>query len=210
MVVEVRPPTVKHQEQDKHEILTTIPKAPRRKIMGDFRGRLLILVVLPLVGATDCQSGPWNPDPCPSCTGVQKRVLECRNGQFREEERTCFDFSLCTPTINPLALTASFVPYLHVGPWSPCQTLLPADTTPRTPRGSGLKKKKKRKKRKKQQQQQRLRRDFHPTTPPPWSPILPNDLEISFVAEAEPPPLHGTQTRQVECRGQDGEALPFR
>ena len=43
-----------------------------------------------------------------------------------------------------------------------------------------------------------------------WAPKLPSDLEISSVATSVPDPHTGLQRRTVECRGQDGERLPFR
>ena len=43
-----------------------------------------------------------------------------------------------------------------------------------------------------------------------WIPELPSDIEISFVATSVPEPQTGNQRRTVECRGQDGERLPFR
>ena len=49
-------------------------------------------------------------------------------------------------------------------------------------------------------------------TPPKgkWSPDIPPELEISFVASSLAAPTVGTQHREVSCRGRDGEQLPFR
>ena len=44
----------------------------------------------------------------------------------------------------------------------------------------------------------------------PKMPSIPSDIEISFVATSVPEPQTGIQRRTVECRGQDGERLPFR
>ena len=43
-----------------------------------------------------------------------------------------------------------------------------------------------------------------------WSPQLPSELEISFVASSLSPPATGIERRKVLCRGKDGEDLPFR
>ena len=157
---------------------------------------------------------------------------------IEEQQRTCFSPALCTtssrireaispaaisqsaPLRPPEALTSSFVPYLHVGAWSACQTP-----------EKNLRSEKDRKSRKKKRRNRKRpkRNNFQPPElpplplppppvepgkgappPPPWSPALPADLEISFVAESVSPPQHGVQRRDVVCRGQDGESLPFR
>jgi hypothetical protein len=174
----------------------------------------------------------WSPLHCDQCVGRQRRQLECEDdaggggggGLLRrplrrriEEERACFSPSRCSseaisqsaisqpPLRPPEALTASFVPYLHVGPWSQCQP----HTQPDDKDDGGQKKRKKRRRR-------RQKRDFGPPQQPrgggskSWPPELPGDLEITFVANSVPPPEHGVQHRSVECRGQDGEELPFR
>ena len=122
----------------------------------------------------------------------------------------------------PEPLTAPFVPYLHVGAWSECQPQQEEEPKEgsRQDHKRGKKGRKKRKKRK-----NRSKRNHVPNLPnlpvagppPPtkpegksWTPRLPSDLEISFVANAVPEPRHGVQTREVQCRGQDGETLPFR
>ncbi len=121
----------------------------------------------------------------------------------------------------PEPLTAPFVPYLHVGAWSECQPQQEKEDEkePMEPR----RQQKKRKKRKNRKVPHRSKRNNFPVVrgaeelqtdeervKKSWSPRLPSDLEISFVANSVPEPRHGVQTRQVQCRGQDGETLPFR
>ena len=157
-----------------------------------------------------------------------------------EEHRACFSPSLCSsssssevitqPAISqpstalrpPEPLTAPFVPYLHVGAWSECQPQQ-EEEPPKEARQDHSRGKKGRKKRKKRKNRSK-RNNFPPPAPnlpvsgpsptkpegKSWSPRLPSDLEISFVANAVPEPRHGVQTREVQCRGQDGETLPFR
>lgn len=195
----------------------------------------------------DCGSwSAWSPSKCDECVGRQRRVRsECGNNdataasgpviEEQQQQRACFSPALCTsrrreaispaaisqssPLRPPEALTASFVPYLHVGAWSACQTP-----------EKNLRSEKDRKSRKKKRRNRKRpkRNNFQPpelpplplppppvepgkgAPPPPWSPALPADLEISFVAESVSPPQHGVQRRDVVCRGQDGESLPFR
>ena len=201
--------------------------------------------------------GAWSPSKCDQCIGRQVRVrLECANNSEaiasgasipaieEKQERACFSPALCTgssereaispaaisqssPLRPPEALTASFVPYLHVGAWSACQT---SEANLRGGGGgSGEQDRKARKKKKRRNRKRPKRNNFQPpelpprpphpkepgkgsaaVVPPPWSPALPADLEISFVAESVSPPQHGVQRRDVVCRGQDGESLPFR
>ena len=150
---------------------------------------------------------------------------------IEEQQRTCFSPALCTsrsreaispaaisqsaPLRPPEALTSSFVPYLHVGAWSSCQT--PQKNLRGEQDRKSRKKKRRNRKRPKRNnfQPPELPPPPSPTEPgrgsvPPWSPALPADLEISFVAESVSPPQHGVQRRDVVCRGQDGESLPFR
>ena len=182
---------------------------------------------------SQCRIGPWQPSQCQGCPGVQRRRLKCGQ-EWVAEERACFSCEAASASKNstdnaakrqeaalrpPEALTASFVPYLHVGGWSACQP--PAQSpdlsaTTVSPDGLRLKRRKKnRKKKKKKKDRKRAKRNgfqlpLPPPSSPPWSPVLPADLEISFVAESVPPPTHGVQRREVHCRGQDGESLPFR
>ena len=181
----------------------------------------------------------WSPLRCQECVGRQRRQLECHQGDPKviEEHRACFSPALCKlsssqasillpsevitqPAISqpstalrpPEPLTAPFVPYLHVGAWSECQ--------PQQEEGEeqSLGNKKRKKKRKNRKNRSKRNNFPSPTTPPvedvealkSWSPRLPSDLEISFVANSVPEPRHGVQTREVQCRGQDGETLPFR
>jgi hypothetical protein len=67
------------------------------------------------------------------------------------------------------------------------------------------------------QQQQRRRRQTIPKNWPPDFP--PSDLDLVFSSSSSvtttttstvAPPQDGTQTREVRCRGQDGEELPLR
>ena len=208
-------------------------------------------------GCLPSQWTSWSPSRCDSCIGRQsRRRTDCgrRYGQVpnyyaspSRQERACFSPELChadegkqphsetirhdglddrsLPRTQPLA--ASFVPYLHVGPWSKCQ---PA---PRDPDGlkhhpGGGKGKKKRKRNKKRRNRERRAGGMVPKLPPNfiensmgsrsrspsggsgWSPELPTDLEITFVANSVAAPRHGMQRRTVTCRGQDGEELPFR
>ena len=180
----------------------------------------------------------WSPKECQECVGKQRRQLKCRheeNGEHKviEEHRACFSPSLCSsssasssssevitqPAISqpstalrpPEPLTAPFVPYLHVGAWSECQPQQEEEPKQQDhKRGKkGRKKRKKRKNRSKRNNFPNLPVDSKPEGKS-WSPRLPSDLEISFVANAVPEPKHGVQTREVQCRGQDGETLPFR
>ena len=91
----------------------------------------------------------WSPSKCHQCVGRQRRIrLKCDNDEvsasiaaspvIEEQQRACFSPALCTsrsweaispsaisqtaPLRPPEALTSSFVPYLHVGAWSSCQT----------------------------------------------------------------------------------------
>ena len=173
-----------------------------------------------------------------SLDGGQRRE-RLKSGSVIEEERACFSPALCkgtseairqtaisqTPLRPPEALTASFVPYLHVGAWSECQQP-PASQED----GGGQqpvavstttvvledKKKNKKHRRKKKRRRKHSKRHFQPPElppgllrPPPWSPEL-DDLEINYIANSIAAPEHGFQRREVECRGQDGEVLPFR
>ena len=166
-----------------------------------------------------------------------------------EEERACFSPALCkgrtteairqtaisqtsSPLRPPEALTASFVPYLHVGPWSDCQ---PPPEEASSAANSGVggqlmpskseegKKKHRRKKNKRNKQRRKnnnrerkhAQRHFQPPVvdlPPgiPWTPDMDLDLEINYIANSVDAPQFGFQKRDVQCRGQDGEALPFR
>ena len=198
----------------------------------------------------------WSPSNCDQCVGRQRRFRsECGNNEataatasaapvIEEQQRTCFSPARCTPTASreaispaaisqslpplrpPEALTASFVPYLHVGAWSDCQT--PGEK----PNLRGGEQDRKSRKKKRRNRKRPKRNNFQPPELPPpplpppppstsptepgrggsplWSPALPADLEISFVAESVSPPQHGVQRREVVCRGQDGESLPFR
>ena len=182
----------------------------------------------------------WSPLECQECVGRQRRQLECRQGDPKviAEHRACFSPALCSssqasiwrplasevitqPAISqpqstalrpPEPLTAPFVPYLHVGAWSECQPQQEEEEE------QSLGNKKRKKKRKNRKNRSKRNNFPSPTTPPvedvealkSWSPRLPSDLEISFVANSVPEPRHGVQTREVQCRGQDGETLPFR
>ena len=167
-----------------------------------------------------------------------------------EEERACFSPALCkgrstteairqtaisqtsSPLRPPEALTASFVPYLHVGPWSDCQPP-PEEASSAAKSGVGgqlmpskseegkkkhrRKKNKRNKQRKKNNNRERkhAQRHFQPPAvdlPPgiPWTPDMDLDLEINYIANSVDAPQFGFQKRDVQCRGQDGEALPFR
>ena len=145
----------------------------------------------------------WSPSTCGECVGRQRRKLFCAD-RVLEERRACFAPTLCTsskaisqtaisqqpsPLRPPEALTSSFVPYLHVGAWSECQPPPPEEVVEAAVVTKTIEKR---------------------NAPPAWTPPLPADLEISFVAESVAPPQHGVQTRAVQCRGQDGEPLPLR
>jgi hypothetical protein len=168
----------------------------------------------------DCPQSwsPWSPSRCGECVGRQRRQLEC-DDQVMEEQRACFSPVLCNPKEaisqpaisqpplrprQPEALTASFVPYLHVGAWSECQ--------PESDEDQGVEKQPRKRSKKGKRRPTRESSGFRQLPPASvaWSPPLPAELEISFVAESVPRPLHGVQRRQVLCRGQDGETLPFR
>ena len=168
-----------------------------------------------------------------------------------EEERACFSPALCkgrstteairqtaisqtsSPLRPPEALTASFVPYLHVGPWSDCQPppeeassaansgvggqLMPPSKSEEGRKKHRRKKNKRNKQRKKNNNRERkhAQRHFQPPAvdlPPgiPWTPDMDLDLEINYIANSVDAPQFGFQKRDVQCRGQDGEALPFR
>lgn len=134
------------------------------------------------------QWSPWNPWQCSQCLGRQRRHLQC-DDQVIEEQRACFSPSLCTSS-EVISLTAiSQSPPLRP-PEALTSSFVPylhvsswSDCQP--------------------QSIQRSKRSQ-------WSPQLPADLEISFVAESVAPPQFGVQRRGVQCRGQDGESLPFR
>ena len=170
-----------------------------------------------------------------------------------EEERACFSPALCkgrstteairqtaisqtsSPLRPPEALTASFVPYLHVGPWSDCQPppeeasasaaksgvggqLMPPTKSEEGRKKHRRKKNKRNKQRKKNnnnRERKHAQRHFQPPAvdlPPgiPWTPDMDLDLEINYIANSVDAPQFGFQKRDVQCRGQDGEALPFR
>lgn len=182
-----------------------------------------------------CLPDEWTPwSSCSACVGKQYRQRgssdkSCMHAMHAEkEERTCFSPTLCGNSevisqsdgggipealpLRPQALTAAFVPYLHVGPWSECKPAPVADLGVHSSSDNGSKKRKN-KKRKDRQRRTKRNTNFHhfgSAVSKSWPPELPSDLEISFVAESVPAPQHGTQTRTVRCRGQDGEELPFR
>lgn len=135
------------------------------------------------------QWSPWSPWQCDQCLGRQRRHLQC-DDQVIEEQRACFSPALCTSE-EVISLTAiSQSPPLRP-PEALTSSFVPylhvsswSDCQP-------------------QPQHRRSKRSQ-------WSPELPADLEISFVAESVPAPKYGVQKRDVQCRGQDGESLPFR
>ena len=139
---------------------------------------------------------------------------------------------------EPQSLTSTFIPFLHVGPWGSCKneenmnnketqyqnkSLLnrPSPAAKVTSKesqmfGKIMSKKHKRKKKRGKMEARRKRRNnaFREVsrleTRGSWAPELPSDLEITFVATSVSAPQTGVQRRTVECRGQDGEKLPFR
>ena len=170
-----------------------------------------------------------------------------KSGSVIEEERACFSPALCkgtseairqttaisqtSPLRPPEALTASFVPYLHVGAWSECQQppapqeevdgggqqpVAVLSTTTVVLEDKKKNKKHRRKKKRRRKKHSKRSSHFQPPElppglrrPPPWSPDL-DDLEINYIANSIAAPEHGFQRREVDCRGQDGEVLPFR
>ena len=140
---------------------------------------------------------------------------------------------------EPQMLTSTFVPFLHVGPWNNCKNennnnkrllLLNQYENKRSFNVTSAKvvsnenqifrnimnKKHKRRKKGENLQHRGKREDGlfiglkKLKSRNSWAPELPSDIEISFVATSVPEPQTGIQRRTVECRGQDGEKLPFR
>ena len=138
---------------------------------------------------------------------------------------------------EPQMLASTFIPFLHVGPWNNCKNennnnkrLLNQYENKRSFNVTSAKvvsnenqifrniMNKKHKRRKKGENlQHRGKREEglfiglkKLKSRNSWAPQLPSDIEISFVATSVPEPQTGIQRRTVECRGQDGEKLPFR
>ena len=142
---------------------------------------------------------------------------------------------------QPQRLKSTFVPFLHVGPWSSCKnennnnkrlnrryenkrsfnTTSAKVTSNENQMFGGVisKKHKRRKKGETNNVPDRGKREGGDLfiglkkqlkSRNSWAPELPSDIEISFVATSVPEPQTGLQKRNVECRGQDGERLPFR
>lgn len=137
---------------------------------------------------------------------------------------------------EPQRLTSTFIPFLHVGPWSGCKnennnnkrinqyenrrsfnvTSAKVISNENQIFRNIMSKKHKRRKKGENVQHRGKREDDlfiglkKLKSRNSWAPVLPSDIEISFVATSVPDPQTGIQRRTVECRGQDGERLPFR
>ena len=145
---------------------------------------------------------------------------------------------------KPERMTSTFIPFLHVGPWSNCKnennnnkrgflnqyenkrrsfnltTSAKVISNENQIFGNIMSKKHKRRRRRKGENQKKHNRGKRDEglfiglnklkSRNTWAPELPSDIEISFVATSVGEPQTGIQRRTVECRGQDGERLPFR
>ena len=156
---------------------------------------------------------------------------------------TQFHQSLPVPFLpKPEKITSTFIPFLHVGPWSNCKNensnnkrnfqnqyenkrSFNLTTSAKVISNENqifrniMNKKHKRRRGKGENQKKQLRGKREEglfiglnklKSRNTWAPELPSDIEISFVASSVPEPQTGIQRRTVECRGQDGERLPFR
>lgn len=162
---------------------------------------------------------PWSECSTDCCIGKQTRIRRmtgpCPSPSI--QERVCTGTQCPEESLYPLAqaLSYSFKPHLYAGPWSECQPVR------RSRREADEKKGKKPSVHGESKSPHRRKHKLKPTHPPqrrsdksdqglPWRPKLPADLEVSLVESSLASPFHGSQRRDVTCRGQNGEVLPFR
>ena len=176
---------------------------------------------------TSCASSdrPEQPQHCPTSSatllGLQSRRRRLHSCLTETEQRVCF-YQSCgstwarpsstssLPVALPLAsddlpvpepLSSTYKPFLFVGPWSDCR---------KQDKGANNEVTKARTKRSSSQKPS-IAELFSQSSKNGWAPQLPpSELEISFVASSLQPPPSGIQRRDVICRGEDGEELPFR